>query len=362
MIGRRQRNLLAFRLDLLRTLGLRHAVRRVRANARHRSALVGRRARVPDRMWREAAAELGAEVRELAPEVLEFAVGGATTRVRGQTTPFADPVSESVASDKPLAYRLLADAGLPVPEHALMSVRAVADAEAFVARVGGPCIVKPARGGGGAGVTGEVRTPAQLRRALVSAARFDSDVLLEHQVAGDSYRVLLLDGEVLDVIKRARPTITGDGRSTIEELMFREYATRIAADDASGLKPFVVDLDCLFTLAAAGRTIHTVLAAGEAARLKTATNFNSADESETLPAPYPEALIDLARRAATAVGSRLAGVDVVAADSSAAAGAVVLEVNATPGLTHHYNVADPSSSSRIAVPILAALLGIARPA
>jgi cyanophycin synthetase len=195
----------------------------------------------------------------------------------------------------------------------------------------------------------------------VSAGRFDSNVLLEQQIGGDSYRVLLLDGDVLDVIKRARPTITGDGRSTIEELMFREYATRIAADDASGLKPFVVDLDCLFTLAQAGRTIHTVLAAGEAAALKTATNFNSPDESETLPAPYPEALINLSRRAANAVGARLAGVDVVAPDMRTADGAVVLEVNATPGLTHHYNVADPSSSSRIAVPILAALLGVAPP-
>ena len=146
----RQRNRLAFRLDLLHTLGVGHSTRRVLANTRHRRALRGRQERVPDDMWREAAAELGADVRELAPRLLEFRLGRAATRVRGQVTPFADLISSEVASDKPLAYRLLADSGLPVPLHELVDTRRTAAAEEFLARTGGPCIVKPARGRGAA--------------------------------------------------------------------------------------------------------------------------------------------------------------------------------------------------------------------
>jgi cyanophycin synthetase len=353
-LARRQQNVFRYRVDLLRELGLRHSVRRTLANRRHRNALVRRRTRVPVEMWREAAGELGAEVRELTPTLLEFRLGDRVARVRGQTTPFTDPVSDEVASDKALSYQLLSEAGLPVPARALVRVDELDMAVAFLDRIGPPCVVKPARGGGGAGVTGEVRDAEQIRRALISAGRYDGHALLEQQVPGDSYRLLVLNGVVLDIIKRPLPRLHGDGRSTIEQLMFRQYAERIAHEGASGLKPFFVDLDCLFTLQHAGYGIRSVLPAESSVTVKTATNYNGPEEIETLPAPYPEKLVELARTAADAVGVRLAGVDLVAQTLDAA---FVLEVNPIPGLTHHYNVADPTRAVRIAVPILAALLG-----
>jgi cyanophycin synthetase len=351
----RRRSLAAFRLDLLRELGVRHAIRRTVANLRHRRVLAARRNRVPEEMWREAARTLGAEVVELAPTLLEFRLGPAITRVRGQTTPFADPVSEAVASDKFLAYRILSEGGLPVPAHELVGIRDLSAAAGFLHRVGGPCIVKPARGRGGSGVTGEVRTVAQLRRALVSAGRFHHQALLEQQCAGDSYRLLVLDGEVLDVIRRPLPQVVGDGRSTIEQLMFRQYEERIRVDGPGGLKPFPADLDCLFTITQAGYSVRSVLAPGEAVTIKTATNYNGPRDSVSIPAPYPETFISLARRAAAVLGVRLGGVDLVA---SADDQAVVLEVNAIPGLTHHYNVSDPERAQRIAIPLLESLLRV----
>jgi D-alanine-D-alanine ligase-like ATP-grasp enzyme len=349
----RELNKLAFRLDLLRTLGVGHATRRVLANSRHHRALRDRRQRVPDDMWREAAAELGADVRELAPMLLEFRLGQAVTRVRGQTTPFADPISEAVASDKPVAYRVLAEAGVPVPRHELAGIGQRGAAEQFLVRTGGPCVVKPARGRGGSGITGEVRTAAQMRRALVSAGRFDRQAIIEQQYPGDSYRLLILDGEILDIIKRPRPRVVGDGRSTIEALMFRQYDRRIKDEGPSGLKPLSVDLDCLFTLEQSGHTVRDVLAPGASVTIKTVTNYNGPEECLTVPPPYPEVMVTLARRAAAALAVRLGGVDLVADEE---ANAVVLEVNAIPGLTHHYNVADAVRAQHIAVPILASLL------
>jgi len=66
-----------------------------------------------------------------------------------------------------------------------------------------------------------------------------------------------------------------------------------------------------------------------------------------------------AAAAARVVGLRLAGVDVIAPTldrSLAESGGVVLEVNCTPGLHHHYLVADREGATRVAVPILRALL------
>lgn len=312
-------------------------------------------------MWREAAQELGVEVEQLGPTLFEFRSGHASVRIRGQTTPFADPISCEVAADKPLAYRLMREAGLPVPEHDVVGVRDLAGALRFLEQLQGPCIVKPARGtGGGAGVTGEVRTRRQLRLAMVSAGRYDRDVVLEQQILGDSYRVLLLDGQPLDVLVRPRPTVVGDGRRTIEQLMFRQYAERIRAEGPSGLKPFAVDFDCLFTLEQGHQNIRATPPDGASVVIKTATNYNGPDQSRKVQPPYPEELVTLSRRAAEVVGVRLAGVDILA---GGARDPVVLEVNPIPGLTHHYNVADQASATAIAVPILASLLRLeSRPA
>ena len=64
--------------------------------------------------------------------------------------------------------------------------------------------------------------------------------------------------------------------------------------------------------------------------------------------------------AARAVGVRLAGVDLITPDASLpldAAGGVILEVNATPGLQYHYEVRDPVRATPVMAPILEALLG-----
>jgi cyanophycin synthetase len=306
-------------------------------------------------MWREAATELGAELEELGPWLYELRLDGKTVRVQGQTTPLANPVAIGIGEDKPLAYRLLAAAGVPVPRHAVVDAADRRAAEAFLRETGAPVLVKPARGAGGDGVTGQVRTPDQLGRALVRAGRFHPEVMVERQAEGDSYRVLVLDGEVLDVLRRPRPTVTGDGRSTIEELVFAEYARRIRDEGFGGLKHFAVDFDCLFTLEAEGLGLGSVPPAGERVVVKTATNYNGPGENEPLPEPFPGTLVDVARRAAAELAVRLGGVDVVTAEPSRPleeTGGVVLEDNPVPGLWHHYNVADGPAGRRVAVPIL----------
>ncbi len=348
------------RLDVVRTIGLRAVLRQRHANRRHAVALAEKTARVVEEIWREAAAEVGAEFRALTDTLIEFRLGSATAHVSAQRTPFADPVSSELADDKPLAYRLLSDAGLPVPARAVVAARDRKGAARFAAGIGTPLVVKPVRGLGGEGVVGEIHTVPQLERAIVHAGRICPQVLIEQQAPGDSYRILLLEGDVLDVLRRPRPTITGDGRSTIANLLLREYDLRIATQGSGGLKPFSIDLDCLLNLEQSGFDAESVLRAGETIVVRTATNYNSPDQTETLPRPYPESLVGPARQAAATLGARLAGVDIVTSDPTRPleeTGGVVLEVNAVPGLVHHYNLADSKTATRVAVPILRKLLG-----
>jgi cyanophycin synthetase len=356
-----RRRQLAARLLILRKVGFRHAWRRQRLKARH-ARTEEQNAQATEGMWRAAAAEVGADVRRLSPALLEFRLGDATARVAHQmTTPFADRVSYEIADDKPCAYRLLAEAGLPVPEHLALDAGDHDSARAFFERVPPPLLVKPARGGGGSGVVGHIRTFRQLRRALTDVGRYREMVLVERQSEGDSYRLLFLEGALLDVLRRSRPHVVGDGTSTIAELMFGEFERRIAAGGApAGFPSFEVDLDCLFTLEHGGHRLDTVLPGGEPAVVKTATNFSSPEQTRTERGAVCDEVVASARRAADVLGIRLAGVDVVTTDPGRPLGetvGVILEVNSIPGLTQHSNVADAAGATQVAVPVLAALLG-----
>jgi cyanophycin synthetase len=349
----------AARLDLLRSTGPRHAWRSLRRDRALRALTPDRRERIARALWADAARELGATVTELGPLRLEIRRGTAVTTVEGQMVRLNSRAAIELAADKPAVYSLLSESGIPIPEHLAFESSDTRGARSFLARGPIPCIVKPARGSGGDGVTGEICSVGEFRRAVLSASRFAPQLLIERQLAGDVFRFLVLDDQVLDVVRRLRPAVIGDGRSTVEDLICAEYDRRIRGEGNPGLKPFVVDLDCILSLRRAGIPLRSVPSAGSTVRLKTVTNYNSPEDNHTLRTAISPALSAEVAAAAATLGLRLAGVDVVSPIPSAAlaaSGGAIIDVNALPALHHHAHVADADGAGRVAVPILRALL------
>lgn len=281
-----------------------------------------------------------------------------------QSTDLDAEVTLELASDKGLVHSFLTGAGLPVPEHLAFDHRDLGAAAGFLERAGGPCVVKPGSGsGGGWGLASNVRTREQLARAVLNASRYSSRILIERQAPGALHRILVLDGEVIGVVRRRPPTVEGDGRSTLAELIAAENRRRLDAHGHAGLWPLRVDLDSLFTLEGLGQRLDAVPPAGAIVTVKNVTNENRLEDNETVTEPVGEGLAREARTAAELVGLRLAGLDVIAQDLSqplAEGGGVVLEVNGAPGLSHHYHVADATKATPVAVPILERLLSSSR--
>src|SRR4051812_12660836 len=341
-------------LDLARSVGVAATARRLRRGG---GGVLGPGVRnaVYTEIWRGAAEKVGADVRELGSGFLEVSRGGPSAKLWQQVVPLDDPVTLRLALDKPVVHDLLSNAGVPVPEHLEWSFSDPAPALAFIERVGGPTVVKAASGtGGGEGTTAGVDTPVRLMRARLQAGRFGGRLLIERQVPGPVHRLLFLDGELIDVIRHVPPRLEGDGRATVQELLEAENQRRLRAAGAAGLSLLDVGLDTVFTLERQGLRLDSVVPAGATITLQTVTNDNRIEDTQTVTEPLHPELVDAARRAATAVGLRLAGVDVITPDASQPlehAGGVVAEVNGTPGIHHHYHVADAAKATPVAVPI-----------
>jgi len=319
------------------------------------------------RLWSEATAALGATLEPYHEDFWLIRTPETHTIVHNHHVMIDNAIREQMSLDKALVQRLLGEAGIPVPAYVEVDADDPVAGLEFMAAKRGPCVVKPASGtSGGDGVTLGVETAEQFHRARIWARRWNWRLLVEEQACGDEYRFLFLDGRCLDVTRRRPPRLVGDGHSTVLELLTAENARRRASDGATAVGPITVKLDTLFALQRAGLHFRSVPAEGSTFAVSGRSNEGAAEDSESVPlTEVCEALLAQVRAAVEAVELRLAGVDVVTADLSRTLGdarGVVLEVNTTPGVHYHYLVSDPSRAARVAIPLLAAVLGVDEPA
>ncbi len=310
------------------------------------------------RIWAEAASEVGAEMEEFSPGYFRFRRGSAETVTWRHHVMLDSPATTTLAGDKALLRRMLADAGVPVVQAAVASPSDPADLLAFRARIGGQLVVKPARGtSGGAGVTCAVQSEDDLVRAWLVARRHYPEVLGEQQQSGTEYRLLLLDGQLLGAVRRYPANVIGDGRSTVRDLIAVVNQSRLASSrrDVSRLIP--INLECILVLRQIGLTLKSVPRTGEAVRVSASVSANGSDDNESWRQLSPE-LLASAAQAAKVAQLHLAGIDLVTDDIRAPleGHGVILEVNATPGLHYHYQVRQSDDCERVAVPLLDHLL------
>jgi O-antigen/teichoic acid export membrane protein/D-alanine-D-alanine ligase-like ATP-grasp enzyme len=351
---------LAAGLDLLYSTGPVEAWRRIRTGRRWMGLAGLPRREVYRRIWMEAADAIGAEAEPAGFGAIELRAGERRVVVRDHILPIDRLETLELARDKPAVSRILRAHGLPVPDQLAFAFADFEAAAAFLHDRGGPCVVKPADGATGSGVTTQIRDRAGLVRAVIRAGRDANDLIIERQVAGHVYRLLFLDGVLLDAIERLPPRVTGDGRSTVGELIDEENRRRIEAGGTDGLSLLKVDLDCIMTLRSMGIDLRSVPADGATIAVKTATNQNGSADNRSVIDEVAPALAAQARQAAAVVGVRLAGVDIVTPDPTTtleSAGGVIVEVNGDPGVHYHYLIRQPATARRVAIPIARLLLG-----
>jgi cyanophycin synthetase len=295
-------------------------------------------------MWRSAAAATGGHFSSLPNGVAEVRRGGRRMTVCANKTSLDDGATVERAADKLKVNQMLAKAGIPVPRHIVIEIGEFDKALRMLQCSRLPLVVKPAANtGAGAGVSTNVTTPRRLRAAVAWARAYGRRILVEEQVQGDCYRVLVMDGEVLDTVVRHPPRVIGDGVSTVQQLMRQENRLRRQAGAVRAQVLVRPDPELRNTLSSQGLTLHSRPAKGEVVVLKRVVNDNGTWENASANNCVCSAILECARKAADIVGARLAGVDLICRDPQVPleqSGGAVIEVNANPGLYYHYHAND----------------------
>jgi len=295
-------------------------------------------------MWRRVADAAGGRFTELGDEFWQIDVDGVTTRIQNHQLEFDNPVVLGLAGNKAVIHRLLASENLAIPEYAVFTLAELDRAVAFVERHPRGCVVKPVNGYGGQGVTTHVQNAKDLRRAALLASIYDRNLMIEVQVPGECYRLLIVEGRMVHAVCRRGPRVRGNGTSTVRQLLDDLNAARRRED-----RPVLdVDRDCLFTLGYQGLSLESVPPSGVQVLVKSVND--PARKYAEVRTVYTETVTDRvspsvrqdAERAARIVGSDFLGVDVITTDISVplgSSGGVINEVNTTPALHHHYDAA-----------------------
>jgi cyanophycin synthetase len=247
-----------------------------------------------------------------------------------------------ICGDKVLTNELLRSAGIKVPEGACFRAGAVDQAIRYAQGMNRPCVVKPARGTAASfGVSLNLSGEQEIKAAFKEAASFCEDVLVEEFVPGEPYRFLVYRGKCLSATCRSVASVVGNGKDPVRVLVERENANRLKGSSwflgRNALMAIPTDERAAKVLKRQRLTWESVPANGQAVQMFDKSEYQfGASYREVLGETHPDT-ISAIERAATAVGSKFAGVDVLSADL-AGGHYCINEVNTTPGIWLHYCV------------------------
>jgi len=273
-------------------------------------------------------------------------------------------LAADIALNKDLTYRLVRNAGIPVPRS--IKVRDEESAVAAAAETGYPVVLKPLDGnhGRGVGVNLQDETAVREHYPRAAAETRTGTVLVENFIPGNTYRVLVVGGRAVAVTEEVPAHVVGDGFHTLRQLVGLTNADPRRGHGSENLLVRIrLDETAIALAQEQGYGSNDVPPAGRRVQLVRTAHISlggiSIDRTDEVH-PY-NAMI--AEQAAQVIGLQVAGVDLLAPDiaqSVEETGGAICEVNAGPGLGLHIEPVQGKSRD-VARPIVELLFPLGAP-
>ena len=254
--------------------------------------------------------------------------------------------ASEIAEDKDYAAFFMRQLGFPVPEgNAFYSdewcgkIKSPKNAQAAVVyaeQLGFPVIVKPNSESQGRGVE-KVHSKEDLLIALSHVFNHlkDKVVLVQKVVVGNDYRIVVLADEVLCAYRRIPLSITGDGISTIHQLLEKKQSQFVerGRDTVINLNDPRIERQ----LRHEKLSFSTTLPANQTLQLLANANLSSGGEAEDVTSILHKDYKEMAIRLTREMGLTYSGIDIMTKYpiNERLKDYTVIEINAAPGLDYY---------------------------
>lgn len=263
---------------------------------------------------------------------------GRVRAFEGIPRPRAAPPSLAWVDDKATLKRKFLAVGIPVARGrgCLTWNRAVATFN----EVGAPVITKPNLGSRSRHTTVNIMNIPDLKKGFTSARRLSPWVMVEQELQGDLFRILLINGKVVNVLRRDAAHVVGDGTSSIRMLVEKENQNPRRRGPT--FHPLPMDAAATAELSRQGYTWDSIPPRGVTVALSTTiSRFFGGSTTDFTGRAHPDNLA-LFERIAEVLDDSLVGVDFIIRDIARSwreqelCG--VVECNSLPNIQLHSDV------------------------
>jgi len=284
---------------------------------------------------------------------IQLGYGANQKRFQATMTCNTSAMAVDIACNKEKTKRILAGACIPVPQGEIC--RSKTELTAAINKMGYPLVIKPLDANQGKGATININSKQEAVAAYTAAKAYGRNIIVERFITGSDFRMLVIDNKFVAAAKRMPANVTGDGRSTIKELIeFVNSDPKRGEGHENVLTKIIPDHDTFTVLAKLGYTLETIPAQDERVFLKSTANLSTGGSSEDVTALVHPDNIFLAESVARLIGLDICGIDVMAPNLSIPIrqnGGAVIEVNAAPGFRMHLSPGE-GQPRNVAAPVV----------
>ncbi|QKY70429.1 acylphosphatase [Lentibacillus sp. CBA3610] len=241
-----------------------------------------------------------------------------------------------ICDNKYLTKEYLSKANVPTPDGKRFTEE-TEDEEIinYANTLGFPLVLKPTNANGGKGVFSDIHSIESFKDAL-SYVRYEleyMEVIVEAYVAGNEYRVVVVDNKVVGALNRVPAHVAGNGKDTIRQLIRNKNRMRRSNPHLKS-RNIKIDKPVIELLTANGYTLDSVPREGEEISLRLTSNLSTGGDSVDLTDVLSPELREVAIDGTKAIpGLTVSGMDMIVDDENNSG--VIIEANTRPGLGGH---------------------------
>ncbi len=250
--------------------------------------------------------------------------------------------AKEIQKDKWSTNLMITRLGLPIPKWETLDSKSQIDE--IWPEYNKPVVIKPTGLTGGSGVVVGINTIEDAKKAYEFAQKainqkvrqdWQKKVMIQEQVAGEDYRLLVIDGKLEIATKRIPAFIIADGKSTIEELINQTNSDpkRDITNPSHTLKPINIDEPLLNYLKEQNLSLESVPKQNEKVLVRKVASMSQGGITEDFTDSVSPEIKYIVESIAQSIHAFVLGVDVLCKDISkplTTDNGAILEVNTMP--------------------------------